>query len=479
MEADGNKTIKKSLKSILYGSMDYSKLYEAIERANYATYICSYFIRSYFLSLYKSKSKLPKLNKEFILSAFNALKVESRGPKKKLINDPYGESLKKYYNENFSALISSKFANEDKNGCNKISLVNLSYIIDSEITQMVTSYENNIKLNFFKYICQFVNEHFKAINKELVRKCKGSDNKKEMRKKLNSELFELKNTLIKNKANNNPKYASFIEKYKKLILPTDVECYESDIKINPHSYIQYMLFMNDQLEKMGYKMFQSISLRTDIKDKYISINNNALLDIIELKNKKSFSTNLHSKQKDLWNMFFKIDNKKSPIKNYSFNYLISTDGYSVSINYIRNNLINQKEKSIREKRKGRNDTNKKLKGKTEEEILAHKNEKLQKDISKKEKDVQIKKELIIKNKEKIKKLTVEEKEQRFHKLRLKNNIIFNLFIKHYLTKHQNNNSKNIINNLLRIHTNGAFLNFFHYIQIFYIQMYNYLFFYNI
>ena len=83
VERDKNKTIKKPLTSILHGNIDYTCLYEIIERANYSTYICSYLIRSYMLSLYNQKLELPKLNKEFILSAFNSLKMNSRGPKKK------------------------------------------------------------------------------------------------------------------------------------------------------------------------------------------------------------------------------------------------------------------------------------------------------------------------------------------------------------------------------------------------------------
>ena len=35
----------------------------------------------------------------------------------------------------------------------------------------------------------------------------------------------------------------------------------------------------DYLEKKGLKMFQPIPLRTDVKDKYITINTQALIDI--------------------------------------------------------------------------------------------------------------------------------------------------------------------------------------------------------
>jgi hypothetical protein len=421
MEIDENKTIKKSLSSILYTNIDYTKLYDVIQRANYSSYVCSYLVRSYMLFLYNSDLELPKLNKEFILSAFNAFKMDSCGPKKKLMNNQEGEKLKKYYNDNMSTIISPKFAHKGTDGFNKVNMVNLSYIIDSEAKQMTTCYENHIKLNYFKYVSQFINEYHKDINDSLIKKCKGSNNKKELKKKLKKELFELKNSLIKNNINENPKFNQFISTYKPLIFPQNVKCYETDIKLNPHKYTKNMLYMNEYLEKNEHKMFQPIALRTDVKDKYIAINNNTLLDIFKLSDKKSFSTNLHDKQKDLWNMFFNINVKKSAINGYSFNYLIYTDGYTVSLNYIRNNLIEAKNNKLLNKRIGRDETNKKLKNATDDVKLAHKNEKLIKNYKINELFVQKKKELAEKGKHKMKKLTPEEKECKMHALRIQNN----------------------------------------------------------
>ena len=60
---------------------------------------------------------------------------------------------------------------------------------------MRISYENNIKLNFFKYICQYVNQNFKEKHNKQIDKC--TKNKTELRKILKKELMDVKKDLIK------------------------------------------------------------------------------------------------------------------------------------------------------------------------------------------------------------------------------------------------------------------------------------------
>jgi hypothetical protein len=99
-------------------------------------------------------------------------------------------------------------------------------------------------------------------------------------------------------------------------------------------------------------MFQPISLRTDVKDKYITINTNGLIDILsDLTDKKNYFDNVRKYQKDLWNMVFNLQKIKR--KGYSFNYQISTDGYGVSISMINNNDIQKKQDKINKRNKAR------------------------------------------------------------------------------------------------------------------------------
>ena len=125
-----------------------------------------------------------------------------------------------------------------------------------------------------------------------------------------------------------------------------IESYEHDLDLTPHKYLIYMMKMNELIEKNNGKTFQPICLRTDIKNKYVTINTNALIDIIPtLKNKNGYLKNVQKYQKDLWDLSFnKGCNNKFKMKNHVFNYQIQTNGYAVSLNFIHKNEVEKKQK---------------------------------------------------------------------------------------------------------------------------------------
>ena len=143
-----------------------------------------------------------------------------------------------------------------------------------------------------------------------------------------------------------------LKKIKKNIVPDIQKDLQFDLKHYPDKFLKCMLYMNSYLEDHKLKMFQPISLRTDVKDKYITINTNGLIDILfDLTDKKNYFDNIRKYQKDLWNMVFNLQKIKK--KGYSFNYQISTDGYGVSISMINNNDIQKKHDNINKRNKAR------------------------------------------------------------------------------------------------------------------------------
>ena len=95
---DSRKTIKCKLKKILCTEYDNSYLYNVIKRANFVSFICSYFIRSYVLKMNDQGLELPILNKKFIMNVFRTIQKSSCGPKSK---DTSKNDLEKYYNSYF------------------------------------------------------------------------------------------------------------------------------------------------------------------------------------------------------------------------------------------------------------------------------------------------------------------------------------------------------------------------------------------
>ena len=143
-----------------------------------------------------------------------------------------------------------------------------------------------------------------------------------------SDLYQIKRDILqetdKEKFKSNKKYHTWINTVKMNIIPNIKKDLYFDLEHYPNKFIKCMLFMNAYLEKNELKMFQPISLRSDVKDKYVTINTNALINMLpELKHKKEYLDNIRECQKDLWNQIFNM--KKVKRKEFSFNYQISTD----------------------------------------------------------------------------------------------------------------------------------------------------------
>ena len=407
MKKDTNKTLKCKLQSILHKDYDYEFLFSSVKRVNNVTFVVSNFIRSFVLYQFNKNFVIPKLNKNFIMSVFKLFATESRGPKRKNRNNSCENDLQNFYSSYFYK----------KTNVKPFDQKNLSYIVGEIANQMVISYENNIKMNYFKYVCQFVNQHFKQNHMLEIQKFDG--NKKELKRNLKFELRKLKDALIEQTDEYEPKYKTFYDKYKDIILPKRSKLsFVNDIKVNHYEYLKCMLFMNNNLEKNGFKMFQPISLRTDIKDKYITINTNALVDISPLKNKNSYFKNISNEKDDIWSTIFNVKRKSFKIKGYTFNHQIQTDGYGVSLNFINNDEIENKIKQNNARTKGRNDSKRIYKNKTDSEIEKLKNKKGTILKKKKIKNIEKIKKLQKKKKEEYKKLSLDNKNKIKLKMRL-------------------------------------------------------------
>ena len=285
---------------------------------------------------------------------------------------------------------------------------------------------NNIKLNFFKYIHQYINQYFlfddpnmlpieqykklTDIEKRAHNKLKKNISKQN--KELKKELIYVKMDIITGSNNCDEKYHEWINEHKEIILPQLIDkfrSHEDQLKINPEMYLIHMLKMNKILETNNKKMFQAISLRTSMTDKYVHFDSSTLKDIFNEVGKNI--TN-----EELWKKYFNIDNKKLKLKDYSFNYQISTDGISVSINFIKNDKIEGKQQKSLNMANASKQSKIDRKGKTKEEIIELNIKKKENDKFKKMQKWRNKKKQLKEKREQFKLLS-KEKEQ--IKLRMK------------------------------------------------------------
>lgn len=410
---DYGKTIKCKIKNILNDCTNYDLFFTCVKKSNDIYFICSNFINCYVLYCFKENKQIPILNCEFIRMAFKSLSKKSKGPKPKGSQLETLIKLNNFFEKEFVYLITNDKIINNIEDC-KFDSINLSYIFNLFATEMATSYTNHIILNFFKYVNQYVNQNF--IKKDIKRLTKDEykDLSKNEQDKYNLKISEQhkKNKIIKEEINlvksdlidepitlkSDKKYHEWINLNKKIIFPKkeiNMESYVDDIKINYHKYRKHMLLMNEQLEQNKMKLFSSISLRTEIHDKYVHIDTSVLKDIFS-------EVNGGKTNEELWKEYFNIDPKKFKLKEYSFNFQISTNGFSVSINFIKNDKIEGKNKKSKAKACATKRTKDLRKTKTEKEII-----KIKEDQKKKKMKESI--EVKNKKKEENKKLKIEFK----------------------------------------------------------------------
>lgn len=430
------KTLKCKLKTILEPSYDFTFLFDVINRANDAIFICSHFIRLYVLHQYKNGNSIPALDKEFIMMVFKTIAKKSAGPKSKQNIDMIN-NLNTFYNDYFFNALNPEIHIVDTNENNdptkttidkiddfKLDTKNLSYIFGSATTEMITSYTNNIQLNFIKYLCQFVNQSFKNEHSMLIEQRKTTKSKQEKRAELKRELRKVKDDLVDHTLESDKKYHKWISKVRKSITPKKTDrSLESDLKYHPEKFMKHMLHMNKYLEDNHLKTFQPISLRTEVKDKYITINTNALIDICPIlaENKNNYFKNVIERQKEIWDFLFKLNRSTLKIKNYSFNYQIQTDGFAVSLNFIHNNEIDKKNDKSRKKSEASKLSKQNNKNKTPEEISECTQMKKKEDIKKKQKIEDERKEKQKQRRTEFKQLPEDEKERIKLKMKLATN----------------------------------------------------------
>jgi hypothetical protein len=399
---DKYRTIKCSLKSILKNELNQTKLFDACYRTHQIVIHTYQFLRLWILNKYHNKQDIPIITDDTIKMAFKSLLKDSQGPKPKGTNLSLYNEFKKLYDDEYKKL----------NYEVKLDGVNLSQILGYMSVDMLTNIENNIKLHFIKYLNRFVNSSYKKQNNELLEKCeKGTKTK--LRKELNKDLYEIKQDLLNNTLNSNNKYHEWINKHKINIFPNSYNTsYEFDIQNNPQNYIKGMIYMCLEIEKIGTKSFQFFPLRNNIILKYVPIDSKSLIELFVEKDKNTYLTDIENKKQELWSKYFNLNNPVFKQKEYSFDYRISTDCFSVSIQLIHSDFI-QKEKDKKQNMKIKKSEMKEL----TKDMNQEQKEKYKEGLKKKKNEEQVKLKLekkLLKNKEKeaYKKLSKEEKNKK-------------------------------------------------------------------
>jgi len=331
--------IKCPLKCVL---KKYNTLQPIIEKAvidmNEIVILSYQFIRLYLLNKFNSNQELPTINKQFVLDVIKTISSPNtkRGQKTKEenIKNATGKSdIKQFYNEEFSKLVSAK-----------PSYSNKTHILAITANEMITCINTNISTHFVKHLFKYINCLFKEPKSLEIKKETDKEKRKELYKIMNQEIRDLKSDLINNKIENSKEeYHSWIRENKGFLFPNKVnKSIAYDVKCNPEKYIKYSFYINQKIEELGKRPYQTIPQRNNIVPKSITLNSNGIVDLIDDKKQTIFQYNkselvLHAKkhQKHIWSKILKLEkNDIFKQKEYVFYNQIITDGFSCSLLFI-------------------------------------------------------------------------------------------------------------------------------------------------
>lgn len=291
----------------------YPVLNKLIIDIHYLTTQTYQFIRLYLLHLYKQNIPLPVIDDTFIKYCIKTLGTRStQGRKPQQID--MKNNLDDFYNTHYQPIFSHE----------KVCLKNKTHIINYLATQMCTCYTNNIKERFTKHFYRFAKTTLECDDK--------------------SKVSSFVNTILNCKPTDD--FQEWQNKHLHHILPdkTIKKSVYYDVEADPLPYLNGMMYMGNVLESLDKKLFQCCPLTGGFIPKHITLDTSCIIDLFcpeGCQKSKLFKT-VKQSSRMVWDNFLKIDSKVFRKTGYTFFNQISTDGISVSIVFIRNDLKDKK-----------------------------------------------------------------------------------------------------------------------------------------
>ncbi len=346
---DYMKTNKDNIKNVIRDNELLPVINEITIRTNKIVIHSYQFLKLYLLHLYENNQPFPEINKEYICDIFKVItkrKCNSGGYSEEKMPEQL-KTLNDFYKNHYSLTI----ANNEVLYYDK-----LPYILAYEAIDMITNITNNIQEYFIDHLNKYVNILFdiKAKREEITKNNKDKEIRKQLHKALYEEINKVKKDLITfGNFTSDVKYHDWIKEEKLKLFPNKTEFEENNIYYELKSNTQYFLYgmfhISNELEKINniriqndekqIRLFNVLPLRTNIICKHICIDTCGLIQNFmgdEYDSKLLTTYKKENKYFELWNKYFKLNKrvfKKG--KNYTFSYMIRTDGISCCVLFVR------------------------------------------------------------------------------------------------------------------------------------------------
>jgi len=347
---DFMKTNKDNIANIIKDSNTLITINDLVNRVNKIVIHAYQFLKLYLIHLYDNNKSFPIIDKEYICNIFKAITIRKCGSGGYTKNNMHQQlkELYEFHNQHYSkTIVKDDILYYDK----------LSYILAYEAIDMITNINNNIQEHYIDHLNKYVNIVFNVKEKrnEITKNNKDKDKRKELNKELYDKFNKVKKDLMTfGESTSDVEYHSWIKQQRNKLYPNkvkfDKDSIHYDLKSNTQDYLISMFYISTELEKINnnelkdnpdakqIRLFNVLPLRTNIIAKNICIDTCGLIS--NFLGDESTSEHLKNYKKDnnqynLWNRFFKLNNKVFNKNKYLFNNMIKTDGVSCSILFIR------------------------------------------------------------------------------------------------------------------------------------------------
>ncbi|ATZ81163.1 hypothetical protein BMW23_1120 [Bodo saltans virus] len=319
-------------------SYEYKVLQENIIKCNKIFTYSLEFLKLYCLHFYEINNIFPTINSNLIRCILNIITTNPRVTinEKKEITE-FKIILMKIYNEHF------KDEYIDVNICS----TGLKTLFEYMIIQILTIYENNIKLHYCDYVKRFINwfcnkkrfiEHYQKTKNKIGEKTFIANLKKIHYDVLNVNIDD-------NSYKTNIAFHDLVKIIKSIVLPKKsfIKSLYYDLECEPLKYLENMHIMMLIINNDNKCIYNVYPLRTSIIPKYMKLDTTTLINLLMETDKRHYlrEGNLVKLADEIWNKFFKLDNKVFKLKGYKFDHSILTDGVGCSIQFIKEEYYNK------------------------------------------------------------------------------------------------------------------------------------------
>ena len=312
------KCVKVSLKHVIkHYEINQPKINLTVIKAHKIVIHTLQFMKLYLLDYYDRNNNLPKLDKKFINACLKTVcvkKTKTGSPPNKETRK-LKERLTAFYNTHYKPLCQNE----------ELNYTYMNEIIDYLSVDILTMYENNIKLNYIEYVERYVNIIWekKFITKQIRKIKKKKKDKDTAVRKLHSQLRKIKNDLLNienSKYKSNSIYHQWIKNQHVLVVPNKQEFKKDniyyDLQCNPQDYLPCMIYMMRQVEKSEYSIKNVFPTRNHIIPKHIRLDTTTLVHLLMTKKhgkKIDYLRrgNLKRFENKIWKFFFRTEKNVS------------------------------------------------------------------------------------------------------------------------------------------------------------------------